>query len=182
MAVDEFYYHRSRGLGFWERWGHPLDTLSVLACFLVASFAPLELSTIGLYLLIALGSCVLVTKDEWVHTKECTAGEQWLHALLFVWHPVVLLSGLLLWVDRADVVAPQDPAAASVLGDLWSHLSIGSLPAQLVLYGQSVAIGLFLLYQINTYILLKRCRRPEKKKEPVSQETAPSEGSASGLT
>ncbi len=32
MAVDELHFHRRRGLGRWERLGHPLDTLTVLAC------------------------------------------------------------------------------------------------------------------------------------------------------
>ncbi len=34
ILVDEFYFHRRRGLPIWERWGHPLDTLSLLICWL----------------------------------------------------------------------------------------------------------------------------------------------------
>src|SRR5262245_66006812 len=33
IAVDEIHFHRRRGLPRWERLGHPLDTLTVLACF-----------------------------------------------------------------------------------------------------------------------------------------------------
>lgn len=34
MAVDEAHFHRWRGLPRWERLGHSLDTLTVLACFM----------------------------------------------------------------------------------------------------------------------------------------------------
>src|SRR5262245_46335781 len=42
-------------------------------------------------------SCLFVTKDEPVHSKHCRPNEQWLHAMLFSLHPLVLLSGGLLW-------------------------------------------------------------------------------------
>ena len=32
MVFDEGYFHRGRGLGPWERWGHPLDTVTFLLC------------------------------------------------------------------------------------------------------------------------------------------------------
>jgi hypothetical protein len=40
IAVDEFYFHRKRGLPRWERVGHPVDTFSVLLCFLFVLFVP----------------------------------------------------------------------------------------------------------------------------------------------
>ncbi len=33
MFVDEFVFHRRRGLPRWERLGHPLDTLMVALCY-----------------------------------------------------------------------------------------------------------------------------------------------------
>jgi hypothetical protein len=51
------------------------------------------------YVALALLSCLFVTKDEPVHARLCGPGEQWLHALLFVLHPVVFLCYALLWRD-----------------------------------------------------------------------------------
>jgi len=97
MAVDEFYFHRRRGLPRWERQGRPLDTLTVLACFVwLLSAAPSALS-LGVYVGLSVFSCLFVTKDEPVHSKQRRPNEQWLHALLFILHPLVLLSAGLLW-------------------------------------------------------------------------------------
>ena len=43
-------------------------------------------------------SCLFVTKDEPTHSKYCSSGEHWLHAVLFILHPLVLLSAGLLWL------------------------------------------------------------------------------------
>jgi hypothetical protein len=40
---------------------------------------------------------LFVTKDEPVHSKHCHSGEHWLHAALFILHPLVLISAGLLW-------------------------------------------------------------------------------------
>jgi hypothetical protein len=91
MLVDEGYFHRRRGLPRWERIGHPLDTLSVAACYawlLIAT--PAHTSSMGIYVALAAFSCLLVTKDEVVHARVCTRAECWLHAVLFVLHPIVL--------------------------------------------------------------------------------------------
>src|SRR5215471_94772 len=86
MAVDEIHFHRRRGLPRWERLGHPLDTLTVLACFVwLLTAAPSAFS------------CLFVTKDEPTHSKYCSSGDHWLHAMLFILHPLVLLSAGLLW-------------------------------------------------------------------------------------
>ncbi len=97
ITFDEFYFHVRRGLPKWERIGHPLDTLSVLACFLFVLFIPYSSLALKFYIGLAIFSCILVTKDEFVHKECCPASEQWLHALLFLNHPVVLTSTGLLW-------------------------------------------------------------------------------------
>ena len=86
MVADEGYFHRRRGLPRWERIGHPLDTLSIAIClvWLVAGGG-----VIG-YVVLAIASTLFVTKDEAVHARACSAGEHWLHAVLFALHPVVL--------------------------------------------------------------------------------------------
>ncbi|MEO5970739.1 MAG: hypothetical protein ABIQ95_12505 [Bdellovibrionia bacterium] len=95
MTIDEFYFHRKRGLPLWEAYGHPLDTLSVLLCYgFVSISSPSPLNTIIYSVLLSI-SCLLITKDEWVHQKLCSGMEQWLHSILFVLHPITL--GLAGW-------------------------------------------------------------------------------------
>lgn len=101
MLVDELYFHRRRGLPRWERLGHPIDTASVLACYLLALVARPTPQALGVYVLLAVGSCLLVTKDELVHARHCTPTEHWLHAVLFILHPVVLGSVAALWLAQA---------------------------------------------------------------------------------
>jgi 2-polyprenyl-6-hydroxyphenyl methylase / 3-demethylubiquinone-9 3-methyltransferase len=88
MIVDEGWYHRKRGLPRWERLGHPLDTLTIVIClaWLVCG------GGLAGYAALAVGSTVFVTKDEPTHARLCCSGEHWLHALLFVLHPLVLLA------------------------------------------------------------------------------------------
>jgi hypothetical protein len=100
MAVDEFYFHRKRGLARWERVGHPLDTLTVLSCFGFLVFAPISEFNLYLYMGLSFFSCVFVTKDEFVHTEVCKAGENWLHAILFVLHPIVFFCAGAIWYFR----------------------------------------------------------------------------------
>lgn len=97
MGVDELYFHHRRKLPRWERIGHPLDTLTVLLCLGWAVLLPPSTTTLSVYLSLCVFSCLFVTKDEWVHHKHCSAGEQWMHALQFVLHSLVLLCAGLLW-------------------------------------------------------------------------------------
>ena len=97
MAADEFWFHRKRGLPRWERIGHPLDTLTVVLCLAwILCVQPSRRSALVFFFLAAFSS-IFVTKDEPVHRRYCFAAEQWLHALLFILHPVVLASAALLW-------------------------------------------------------------------------------------
>lgn len=101
MLVDEIFFHRRRGLPRWERIGHPIDTLSVLACYCVTLALPPSQANLTLYVGLAALSCLLVTKDELVHAAHCEPAEQWLHSLLFILHPVVLGGAALLWLKEA---------------------------------------------------------------------------------
>lgn len=97
ILVDEFFFHRRRGLPRWERIGHPIDTATVIACLLFLYFTePTQLNT-GIYYVLAIISCLCVTKDEWVHIKVCTPAEMWLHAVLFMLHPFVLFTAMNEW-------------------------------------------------------------------------------------
>ena len=128
MLVDEGWCHRKRGLGRWERIGHPVDTLSVAACYAWLVFVKPELpNALAIYIGLAAFSCLLITKDEPVHTRACDATESWLHSVLFVLHPIVFLgfglvwrSGDHEWVLRAQLVLTLAFAAYQTI--YWSVL------------------------------------------------------------
>lgn len=102
LFIDEFFFHRKRGLPLWEKVGHPLDSLSVVGCYAFLYFFDYSAATLIIYLLLAVFSCVLITKDEFIHTAQATAQENWLHSLLFILHPVPLIGAGLLWAAAAE--------------------------------------------------------------------------------
>lgn len=89
MVVDEFYFHEKRGLPLWEKIGHPLDTLTVILCYCYLLIGSPDVSV---YVGLCGFSCLFITKDELVHARECVGLEHWLHAMLFVLHPLSFLS------------------------------------------------------------------------------------------
>ncbi len=98
IFIDEFYFHLKRGLPKWERIGHPLDTLTFLACFAFGLFSDPTDQNKLIYFILSAFSCLFVTKDEFVHAKKCGPGEHWMHSLLFVLHPICLYSFYQLWL------------------------------------------------------------------------------------
>ncbi len=123
MALDEFYFHHKRRLPRWERIGHPADTMTVLICFLFLKYNLPEKGTLTTFILLGSFSCLFVTKDEWVHSQHCEAFENWLHALLFVLHPMVLTAAGYIWYNQTTNL-------------------------QWLLNGQVVILSVFLIYQI----------------------------------
>ena len=97
MIVDEGVFHRRRDLPRWERIGHPLDTLTIAICLALLVAVPPSHGALHVYIALAAFSSLFVTKDEAVHARACGAGEMWLHALLFVLHPIVLAALGILW-------------------------------------------------------------------------------------
>ncbi|MES2745138.1 MAG: hypothetical protein V4655_06915 [Bdellovibrionota bacterium] len=97
MFVDEGYFHRRRGLGKFERYGHVADTLMFTFALSVPYFLVPNQTGLILYGVLALGSSLLITKDEWIHADTCTGLEHWCHAMLFVLHGALLLCFGLLW-------------------------------------------------------------------------------------
>jgi hypothetical protein len=117
ITLDEFVFHVKRGLPKWERLGHPLDTLTVVACFAYVAFVPYSALALKIYIGMAIFSCIFVTKDEFVHKEHCPAPEQWLHAILFLNHPVVLTCAGLLWGKASTFLTIQ--AGLAVLFGLY---------------------------------------------------------------
>ncbi len=151
ISIDEFFFHVKRGLPKWERIGHPLDTLTVLACFAFILFVPYSSFYLKIYIGLALFSCLFVTKDEFVHKECCPASEQWLHALLFLNHPVVLTLAGCLW-----------PIASGDTGPSWLSALIPHVKTlRLFLMIQTGSIVLFLVYQILYWNLLWKDKAPE---------------------
>ena len=100
MLVDEFYCHQRRELPLWERVGHPLDTLSMLICIGMCVLLAPTASNLQWYLIAAVISSLLITKDEFIHKTVCTSLEHWLHSLLFVIHPTCLIAAGYLWSEH----------------------------------------------------------------------------------
>ncbi len=100
IFFDEFYYHHKRGLGTWEKVGHPLDTLTVLLSYCFLIIFPYSHAHLIEFIILASFSTLFITKDEFVHAKLCEAGEHWLHSLLFVIHPVCFLTAALIWREN----------------------------------------------------------------------------------
>jgi hypothetical protein len=97
MVVDEFGFHRRREVPLWERRGHPLDTLTVLLPLVMTLWLPFTAPWTVVFVVLAIASCVFVTKDEWVHARFAPPTEQWLHAMLFLMHPLIFIAMFLLW-------------------------------------------------------------------------------------
>ena len=115
MFVDELVFHRKRGLPRWERLGHPLDTLTAAVCYgwLVAVPAA-SANALLVYVALCAFSCLFITKDEFVHARLCEPLENWLHALLFVLHPVVFLAFGVLWYSGVHEWVIRGALAATV--------------------------------------------------------------------
>jgi 2-polyprenyl-6-hydroxyphenyl methylase/3-demethylubiquinone-9 3-methyltransferase len=97
MLVDEGAFHRVRRLGEWESWGHVADSAVFAAALAPPALLAPTMGAAVLYAGMALASTVLVTKDEWIHARECEPAENWVHALLFALHPCVLIAVGALW-------------------------------------------------------------------------------------
>lgn len=91
MLIDEFYFHHKRGLGKWESLGHPVDTLLFLVCFIYAAIIPYSALNEIDFVILSIISSLIITKDEFVHTKQSSVAENYLHALLFILHPLALI-------------------------------------------------------------------------------------------
>jgi hypothetical protein len=120
MTVDEFYCHKRRQLRRWERVGHPIDTITFIVCLLFLIFMPATRINLWIYGVLSLISCLMISKDEWEHKELCTGLENWLHSLLFMIHPVVLIwIGFLWWTETPEFAVVADFCVMLSLGFLF---------------------------------------------------------------
>lgn len=146
IGIDEAWFHRRRGLPRWERIGHPIDTFTVLLCMGYVLFVSYSKEAILPYALLAIFSSFMVTKDEFVHKEHCPASEQWLHALLFILHPIALLSAALIWpVSQGLEIAPWFASWLDQRETLRRFL-----------IGQFSAMSLFMSYQIIYWNFIRK--------------------------
>lgn len=157
MAVDEIHFHRRRGLPRWERLGHPLDTLTVLACFVWLLMATPNAFSLSIYAGLSVFSCLFVTKDEPVHSRYCSSGEHWLHAMLFILHPLVLLSAGLFWYAGGQ----QPPSFIRYTGFERDFLQVNTL-----------LTFVFGLYQLIYWNFLWSSTTSQKQARLITQSTA----------
>jgi hypothetical protein len=122
MAVDEFIFHRRRGLPAFERWGHVADTSLFLLALVVPALTTPTSIWLGVYSFLAIASCLFITKDEWIHASTCSGAEQWCHAMLFVLHgPILLLAGLVWFLQPQHPILKMLPPIVLMWG-LYQHL------------------------------------------------------------
>ncbi len=152
IGLDEVLFHRRRGLPRWERIGHPIDTFTVLLCMGYVLFVPYSKEAILPYALLAIFSSLMVTKDEFVHKEHCPASEQWLHAVLFILHPITLLSAALIWPSAQGVeTAAWLSSWLEVREFLHSFLNL-----------QFIAMSLFMAYQVVYWNFIWKMRHDQQ--------------------
>lgn len=135
LMVDEFILHYQRGLPRWERIGHPLDTLTVLLVSSLPLFKTFSEGALLGFIVAGIASSFFVTKDEWVHSRACSGFEHWLHAVLFICHPMTFVSAGFFWLlrDRPDLLLAHSEQSAT---------------ARMLIQGQFFLLAGFLTYQV----------------------------------
>ncbi|MCX6988020.1 MAG: hypothetical protein NTZ52_00695 [Chlamydiae bacterium] len=138
IIFDEWVYHLKRELPRWERIGHPIDTASFIVCLCFVQLVKFSPSALLWYILLAVISCLLITKDEFIHKHHCEASEHWVHAILFINHPLLLISIGLLWHAVSSTPSPW------FLSEAANNKGLITVFVQ----GQTLFTILFMLYQI----------------------------------
>lgn len=165
IAIDEFYCHHQRKLPRWERIGHPLDTITVLACLFWILYIPPTATSVRVYLALSIFSSLFVLKDDDVHYRECGVFERWLHTFVLTLHPVVLLSAGLLW-----------PALHNQAAHFYDLIQYHGFEHSFLAF-ETTMIVLFLFYQTIYWNFIFQ---PNNAAPPAN--AAPPQGSAFELT
>jgi hypothetical protein len=102
MTADEFYFHERRGLPKWEKIGHPMDSLLTFVTLSIPAVFPYTVLMFKVFVGFSIFSSLFITKDEFIHCGRCSKGEHWVHAMLFILHPVVFMMTALIWMKSSN--------------------------------------------------------------------------------
>lgn len=152
ILVDEGYFHYKRGLPKWERIGHPIDTLTTLICLSIIVFGSFSKENLIIYIIFSIFSCLMITKDEFIHKEHCPGSENLLHAFLFILHPITLIAAALIWPVMNGIEVP--PAITFWLDNV--------IAIKLFIYLQYSLMFLFFVYQILFWNFLWKDRPVQK--------------------
>lgn len=122
MLIDEGYFHRQRGLGTFERYGHVVDTLFFSAALFIPFIWAPTTSSLVAYGILSFASCLIITKDEWIHAEACGGLEQWCHAVLFILHGALLLCLGVLWIYEPTAWELKFLAPGALVWAAYQHI------------------------------------------------------------
>jgi hypothetical protein len=94
---DELWLHRRRRLGSWEARAHLAATALIVVLELGVFFLAPSPGRMFAYFVLAVASSLSITLEEKLHARVCPPIEHWVHALLFMLHPLALLTIGVCW-------------------------------------------------------------------------------------
>lgn len=79
--------------------------MALIASLSIPLLLPHTQANLRLYCVLGVISCLLITKDEWIHAKACEWKELWLHSVLFIVHPALLILVAVSWGQDSSSIA-----------------------------------------------------------------------------
>ncbi|MBS1985442.1 MAG: hypothetical protein JST16_14850 [Bdellovibrionales bacterium] len=96
LILDETKNHSRRPIGRRERMGLILDALMLAWLASFVFFVKYSEGMAFVYGALALLTLLLVTRQE-LHVRECDRRERWMHSLLFISYPLVVITLAAFW-------------------------------------------------------------------------------------
>ena len=94
--IDEFKFHRQRGIGKTELTNSLIDGLIFLITLSIAMFSSFNYWSEKIYIALSILSCLSIAKNEFFYGQLCK-GERFTHSLLYVLHTIILYAYYLSW-------------------------------------------------------------------------------------
>lgn len=98
--LDEYIFHKKRGLSKAEIIGSIVDGFIYLVPLVLATMIPYKEPWTSVFLFFAVLSCLSIVKNEWFYPEVLEKKERMLHSALYVLHPVLLYTFYLSWEDN----------------------------------------------------------------------------------
>lgn len=96
FRVDEYMFHRKRGLQKRELTNSLIDGLIFLITLAVAMFSKHSYWSDKIYIALSIVSCLSIVKNEFFY-ENLKKGERFVHALLYVFHTTILYAFYISW-------------------------------------------------------------------------------------